>query len=207
MNHTRNEQEDFWAGDFGNGYIRRNESLNLLAANFNFFSKVLSKTSSIASVTEFGCNIGMNFRALRQLLPQAKLCGIEINHKAANLLMEEQPYVDVQVSSILNNVECKADITFTKGVLIHIDPSDLKSVYKNLYENSLGYILIAEYYNPTPVAIDYRGHKNKLFKRDFAGDMLSIYKDLTLIDYGFLYHGDANFAQDDISWFLLKKTL
>ena len=29
--------------------------------------------------------------------------------------------------------------------------------------------------------------------------------DLTLLDYGFLYHRDNNFPQDDISWFLIEK--
>ena len=31
------------------------------------------------------------------------------------------------------------------------------------------------------------------------------YDDLQLIDYGFAYHRDNNFYQDDITWFLLKK--
>ena len=29
--------------------------------------------------------------------------------------------------------------------------------------------------------------------------------DLQLVDYGFAYHRDKNFPQDDISWFLLEK--
>jgi hypothetical protein len=45
-----------------------------------------------------------------------------------------------------------------------------------------------------------------LFKRDFAGEMLERYPDLELIDYGFVYKRDNNFPQDDITWFLLKKT-
>ena len=65
--------------------------------------------------------------------------------------------------------------------------------------------LIAEYYNPTPIKVEYRGHKEKLFKRDFCGEMLDQYSDLTLLDYGFLYHRDNNFPQDDISWFLIEK--
>ena len=28
---------------------------------------------------------------------------------------------------------------------------------------------------------------------------------LQLIDYGFQYHGDHNFPQDDITWFLMEK--
>ena len=35
------EQEDFWAGEFGNDYTRRNRGLNWVAANTAFFTKVL----------------------------------------------------------------------------------------------------------------------------------------------------------------------
>ena len=201
-----NEQEAFWVSDFGDEYIERNRNVNLLASNLKFFSDILSPIKAITSVTELGCNIGMNFKAIHHLLPQARLTGVEINPKATALLKKEQPYVDVRVSSILTPLECKADLIFTKGVLIHIHPSNLDSIYENLYKNSLRYILLGEYYNTTPVALDYRGHKNKLFKRDFAGDMLSKYSDLHLSDYGFAYHKDHNFPQDDITWFLLEKS-
>jgi spore coat polysaccharide biosynthesis protein SpsF len=63
---------------------------------------------------------------------------------------------------------------------------------------------LAEYYSPSRVEIKYRGHKNKLFKRDFAGEMLDQFSDLSLTDYGFVYHRDE-FPQDDINWFLLEK--
>jgi spore coat polysaccharide biosynthesis protein SpsF len=56
------------------------------------------------------------------------------------------------------------------------------------------------------VSVPYRGHAERLFKRDFAGEMLKRYPKLRLLDYGFAYHGDANFPQDDITWFLLEKT-
>jgi len=99
----------------------------------------------------------------------------------------------------------KAEISLIKGVLIHINPDNLIDVYQKLFETSTKYILIAEYYNPTPVTIPYRGHNEKLFKRDFAGEMLDLFPTLSLIDYGFCYRKDPTFPQDDISWFLLQK--
>ena len=68
-------------------------------------------------------------------------------------------------------------------------------------------LLICEYYNPTPVTIEYRGHKNKLFKRDFAGELLKQYPDLNLINYGFKYKNDNDYPLDDITWFLLRKSI
>ena len=90
-------------------------------------------------------------------------------------------------------------------MLIHVHPDNLHKVYDNLYNNSRRYILIAEYYDPKPVTLTYRGHKNKMFKRDFAGEMLDKYYNLSLVGYGFCYHRDPAFPQDDISWFLLEK--
>ena len=78
-------------------------------------------------------------------------------------------------------------------------------VYKKLYQASSNFILVCEYYNPSPTTIVYRGHTDRLFKRDFAGEMMAKYPDLKLIDYGFAYHKDIASPQDDITWFLLKK--
>ena len=36
-------------------------------------------------------------------------------------------------------------------------------------------------------------------------EMIEKYEELKLLDYGFAYHKDENFPQDDISWFLLRK--
>ena len=81
----------------------------------------------------------------------------------------------------------------------------LQQVYEKLYQSSEKYILIAEYYNPSPVTINYRGHSDRLFKRDFAGEFLEKFKDTELVDYGFSYRKDPAFPQDDITWFLIKK--
>ena len=67
------------------------------------------------------------------------------------------------------------------------------------------FIHVIEYYNPSPVAITYRGHDDRLFKRDFCGDLLDKFKDLELVDYGFCYRRDPVFQQDDMTWFLMRK--
>ena len=64
--------------------------------------------------------------------------------------------------------------------------------------------MICEYYNPTPVTVPYRGASERLFKRDFAGELMDRF-DLALVDYGFVYHRDSHFPQDDLTWFLLEK--
>lgn len=202
----KTEQEQFWYGEFGNDYLERNNHLQLLSSNINLFSNIISKTENVTTLIEFGANIGLNLKALKTIKPNIDISGIEINTKAAEILKNVVSDGGLFNESILEYSPKKLyDFVLIKGVLIHINPDELKNVYKKLYESSSQYICIVEYYSPSPVTIDYRGNKNKLFKRDFAGEIMDTYKDLILVDYGFVYHRDKNFPQDDLTWFLLKK--
>ncbi len=199
-------QEEFWAGEFGTDYIGRNNSEELLASNLNFFTKALKQAGRLTSCLEFGANIGMNLKALQLLYPGMHLEAIEINPDAAQQLTNLIGESHVFEGSIFEYpVATKVDLSLIKGVLIHIDPDMLNTVYEKLYQASNRLILICEYYNPTPVSISYRGHADRLFKRDFAGEMLEKYPDLMLVDYGFSYRRDPAFPQDDITWFLMQK--
>lgn len=199
-------QEGFWAGEFGSEYIGRNDSQQLLASNLNFFTKALKQAGRISSGIEFGANIGMNLRALQLLYPGIALHGIEINPDAAAQLRALIGQDNVYEGSIFNYpVNEQVDLALIKGVLIHINPDMLPVVYERLYNASRRFVLVCEYYNPSPVAISYRGHTDRLFKRDFAGEMMDKYPDLTLVDYGFAYRRDPAFPQDDITWFLMEK--
>jgi spore coat polysaccharide biosynthesis protein SpsF len=200
------EQESFWEGTFGDDYCGRNRGANWVAANAALFSKALARTCSVHDILELGSNIGLNLMALRLLLPGAGLSAVEINKKAAEELKSNVPGVDLHLTSLLDfQPERTWDLVFTKGVLIHINPANLARAYDLMYRASSRYILTCEYYNPVPQQISYRGHENKLFKRDFAGDLLDRFPDLRLLDYGFVYRRDALFPQDDMSWFLMEK--
>ncbi|WP_018405476.1 pseudaminic acid biosynthesis-associated methylase [Marinobacter gelidimuriae] len=203
----KTEQENFWSGEFGDEYIERNQGEASIASNTALFSRILNSTNSISSVIEFGANIGLNLEAIKRLLPNAKLSAIEINEKAVNQLNEIEN-IKVYHSSILDfQHEGEIDFVLIKGVLIHINPNELKNAYELLHKTSRKYICIAEYYNPSPVEVRYRGHEGKLFKRDFAGEIMDQFPDLKLIDYGFVYHKDNNFPQDDTTWFLLEQAI
>jgi len=200
------EQERFWRGGFGDGYTDRNRGPARIASNAAFFSKVLDRTQAVRSVLELGSNVGLNLTALGQLLPEAAFAAVEINEKAACELKRNLPQVELHVASVLEFQPGRAwDLVFTKGVLIHINPEKLPAVYELMHRSSSRYILVAEYYNPQPTEVEYRGHSGKLFKRDFAGEMLETFCDLSLVDYGFIYHRDPNFPQDDMTWFLMEK--
>lgn len=199
------EQEKFWQGDFGDEYVARNQGAPINTTNIAFFSKIFSHTQKIESVIEFGTNRGLNLIAINALLPACKMSGVEINAQAHAEAIK-LGLADVALGSFIDYpVTQQYDLSFTKGVLIHIAPELLPTAYTKLYEASRQYILIAEYYNPSPVEISYRGHEGKLFKRDFAGEMLDRYPDLQLAAYGFCYRRDPVFPMDDANWFLLEK--
>jgi spore coat polysaccharide biosynthesis protein SpsF len=202
----KTEQEAFWAGEFGTEYMQRNRGDLLLASNLNFFSRSLRAARGVKTCIEFGANVGMNLKALKLLYPAQEQFGIEINAEAARELGQVIPPSHVFNTSILDfNTQQTWDLALIKGVLIHINPDALSQVYDKLVAAAARYVLLAEYYNPSPVAVPYRGHTDRLFKRDFAGEILERHPELKLIDYGFAYRRDPNFPQDDITWFLMER--
>lgn len=208
----KTEQEEFWAGEFGTNYIWRNKNHETIAANVSFLSRALRIAGPIRSCIEFGANIGLNIAALRTLYPEQLQYAVEINKKAVEELLLhlsedcvfEMSILEFDPHVAISNV--KLDLVLTKGLLIHINPEMLQTVYEKLYACTSKYLLIAEYYNPPPISVNYRGHENRLLKRDFAGEKMDKFPNLILRDYGFLYHRDPTFPQDDITWFLLEKT-
>lgn len=199
----RTEQEQTWAGDFGHEYTRR--SPGDPEANRWFFRKAL-RGAFITSAIELGCGSGANLAALRSLYPAANLAGVEINEHAFTMAMERKVAEELWHTSFLAIAPAHHyDLAFTKGVLIHIPPEKLAIAYQRLYDTSIRYILIAEYWSRDPVAIPYRGRPDLLWKRDFAAEILTQYRDLTLIDCGFASRLHPTAPQDDLTWFLMEK--
>ncbi len=139
------------------------------------------------------------------IIPRVELSAIEINENAIKILNKKEN-IKVYHKSIFDfEPDYQRDLVLIRGVLIHINPEYLNKVYEIMYKTTNRYICLAEYYNPKPVSIEYREERDKLFKRDFAGELMDNYPDLKLVDYGFVYHRDNNFPLDDITWFLMKK--
>ena len=203
---ARTEQEQFWAGDFGVGYIERNDDREIVAGNVRLFSEALRGLKP-SSALELGANIGMNLAALRVLYPAIELSAVEINPTAAQELSSRAPDIQVENCSITEaSFGQQFDLVLSKGVLIHLNPDLLPEVYGRIGSWASKYVIFAEYYNPSPVAIPYRGHDNRLFKRDFAGEFLALHPEFSLRDYGFVYRGDPAHPLDDITWFLMERT-
>ncbi|GAB7022257.1 pseudaminic acid biosynthesis-associated methylase [Salidesulfovibrio brasiliensis] len=201
----KTEQEEFWTGEFAAHYMERNKELDLVGSKAALWTKALSRASDIGSVMEYGSNIGLNIQALQSIMPNVQYSAVDINPDVVDEFTRRCGFAP-HIGSLLDyQTTERFDLTFCCGVLIHINPDHLSSVYDLLYTTSNKYIVVAEYYNPTPVTVNYRGHADRLFKRDFAGEMLGKYQNLSLVDYGFIYHRDPMFPLDDLTWFLLEK--
>jgi spore coat polysaccharide biosynthesis protein SpsF len=202
-----NAQEIFWKGSFGDKYIKRNNHKSIVVNNFHFFKKSLKNIKKINSLIELGPNVGNNIIALNKIFKISDVVAVEINKKACKFL-KRIPNVEVVNESILSfDTHKKFDLVLIKGVLIHNHPNNYRKIYKNLDKFAKKYILICEDFNPSPISIIYRGNKNQLFKNDYAGDFLKIYKNSKLVDYGFSYYLDKYPVGTNAHWFLLKKSI
>ena len=133
----KTEQENFWSGAFGNEYIDRNQGELIIESNVALFKRMFKSTSEVKSIIELGCNIGLNLQALDRINKKFELSGYEINKTAV------QKARDLNIASIIDGTildplptDIQCDISFTKGVLIHINPENLHKVYENLYNLS-----------------------------------------------------------------------
>lgn len=203
------EQEAFWSGSFGDAYTDRNDGDVIARSNLLFWGRVLRRTGPIASCFEIGCNRGLNLDAIKSLLPTCRTAGLEINsHAAKECAGKEHQVFEGSIlapPSAATALDGVADLSIASGVLIHINPDSLETAYELLLALSKRFILVSEYFNPVPVAIPYRGHEDRLFKRDFAGEIWARYPSLKLVDYGFIWSKDPIAPKDDTTWFLFEK--
>ena len=206
---------EFWKGAFGNEYTLRISGDDLIRQREAFLTCALGRTDRgdsgrIGSVIEFGANRGLNLQAIRRIAgaheAPLELTAVEFNESALQELNKIRG-IRVIESNMLDfaGATQQYDLSLSMGVLIHIHPDDLGKAYSALYHSSRRYILISEYYNPKPVAIEFQGRSDVLWKRDFAGDMLDLYPDLSVIDYGFTWRRDPVTPLYDLTWFLMEK--
>jgi pseudaminic acid biosynthesis-associated methylase len=202
-------QEDFWSNTITESYVQDNsifdETLGMLA-----WERILLKVdkADVSSYLECGSNIGRNIRFLSKLLPTASANIIELAKTPYEKCMAEFKIDDSYLGPIkAAQFNRQFDFVFSSGVLIHIHPEDLLKSMERMFELSSRYIMIAEYFNRTPVMISYRGEDNRLFKRDF-GKMFVENFDCKIVDYGFLWGHEFDTAGfDDVTYWLFEKNI
>lgn len=204
------DQQTFWKNTYSKEYIERNPYSNQhlgLKAWAKMLSKVDDMEGELKSILECGSNIGRNIAFLNSLYPEAKKSIIELSEDAFKIITENFKLEAAQNCPITSAEfpESNFDLVYICGVLIHIHPDDVAANMKKMYEWSSKYILINEYFNRTPVMLEYHGEKNKLFKSDFGKTFMDNF-DVKLVDYGFLWgHEYDTGGFDDTTFWLFEK--
>lgn len=202
------EQSAFWQGEFGDAYTERNAIH--ASERVPFFQTIVDLTPNLQTVCELGANKGHNLVALQTIKNTIQPTGVEINASAAAQLQALEGVTGIEADILADEftVNDVYDLVMTCGVMIHLNPEKLPLVYERMRALSKEYILINEYFNPSPVEISYRGHSERLFKRDFAGEFMDAAEaageKFNIVATGFLWKRD-NPAWDDTTWFLLKR--
>ncbi len=206
-------QEKFWSSKFGQEYIARNkfctkELDNLYISQFGVSRSKLNKQFlgdlKVTNILEVGCNIG-NQLALLQKQGFKNLYGIELFSQAVEIAKTHTKNINIIQGSAFD-IPFKDgyfDLVFTAGVLIHINPKDLKKVMSEIYRTSGKYIWGYEYYSPKHATINYRGNKNYAWKGNFCQMYLDFFPNLKTVRRLKLKYLDSN-NYDEM--FLLKKS-
>jgi pseudaminic acid biosynthesis-associated methylase len=161
-----NEQEAWWAGDFGDAYVKRNRvDWKKRSA---FWRMILSATNA-RSVLEVGCNAGWNLLAMRDEDPTLKLRGVDLNCdalvEACNAHLDAREVGASEVGTLWRG---QFDLVLTSGVLIHVAPEHLPTTMISIANASREWVVAVEYHATNETEVPYRGQPERLWKRDYG---------------------------------------
>jgi spore coat polysaccharide biosynthesis protein SpsF len=159
------EQEKFWATTYAQDYIRRNSAFDNELGAKAWRTMLGAAHGAIRNYLECGCNIGRNLDQLGIALPGAKASVIEISKPAFEYVKSKHQLAKAFNGAILDSkfTDGAFDLVFTMGVLIHINPDHLLQHMEKMFSYSSRFVLFGEYFNRTPVALEYQGQQDKLY--------------------------------------------
>lgn len=186
------EQMEKWAGEFGREYTDRNalsleEMEALYKKNYGMTrtelnERFLKEMDRTIRILEVGSNIGNQLLCL-QRVGFRNLYGVELQNYAVEFSKSRTRNINIIEGSAFDIPYKNGyfDLVFTAGVLIHINPSDIALVIREIYRCTRKYIWGFEYYADKYTEIPYRGQRNLLWKADFAKLYLNQFGDLELV--------------------------
>lgn len=186
------KQMEKWSGDFGKEYTDRNvfslEELDTLykskygVTRTELNQRFLEGMDRSIRVLEVGSNVGNQLLCL-QSMGFVNLYGIELQSYAVELSKARTKRINIIEGSAFDipYKDGYFDLVFTSGVLIHINPSDIVWALREILRCTREYIWGFEYYADEHTEITYRGHKELLWKADYAKLYLAQFEDLKIV--------------------------
>jgi len=186
------KQMEKWGGNFGKEYTDRNvfslEELDALyKSNYGVTrtelnQRFLEGMDRSIRVLEVGSNVGNQLLCL-QSLGFVNLYGIELQSYAVELSKARTKRINIIEGSAFDipYKDGYFDLVFTSGVLIHISPSDIVRALREILRCSREYIWGFEYHADEHTEITYRGHKELLWKANYAKLYLEQFEELKII--------------------------
>ena len=150
----------------------------------------------IMSIAEIGCGAGHNLISLSELNPNYTLVGVDPNLYA--VIKAIQNKVTALTGDCFDTYLKSSyyDLVFTSGVLMHVAPEDMGRAVEEISRIARKYILIIEYYSEKEESVNYHGHNDLLWKRDYKNLFPNYQKG------GFLGKGESF---DNCNWWLFQK--
>lgn len=113
------------------------------------------------SVFEMGCGTGMHLRNLQTLLPETRICGVDLSNQQLNSLKKTYPEMTDSAKQADATVHWAklpfeiCDLAFTQAVIMHIHTGDAHLIaLENLFKMARKYVIL------------YESPKNHPFKTD-----------------------------------------
>jgi pseudaminic acid biosynthesis-associated methylase len=212
----KNQQENFWSGDFGKEYTDRNSRYNeeLEKAYQTWYGvsrremndEFLGRLPKDIRILEVGCNTGMQLACLKGM-GFTELYGIELQPYAVEKAKEYTDGISIIQGSAFD-IPFKDnyfDLVFTSGVLIHIAPENLPKVFAEMHRCSKKYIWGFEYYAPKTTSINYRGNEGFLWKADYGKLIGEQFKNMEVVKQEYYPYITENEKGNTDSMYLLAK--
>ncbi len=190
-----------WEGEFGDAYTDRN--IVDWRTRLSAFRTMLDGVQP-GSILEIGSNRGHNLVLLSELCEGTQIVGLEPNMKALGIARRNDPNAQIVRGNALEIPfgPGRFDLVMTANVLIHIALDDLAAVLQEIHRVSRQYMLSIEYFAEEETVINYRGHDDLLWKRDFPEHYRKQFPELQLLKSGYW---DRDNGFDRSHWWLWEK--
>ena len=130
--------------------LKNNKNIKPLHSSHHLLYETIMQLNP-QSVFEMGCGTGMHLHNLQTLLPEAKICGVDLSSQQLNDLKKTYPTMSNNVKQADATTHWTklpfeaCDVAFTQAVIMHIHTGDAHLMaLENLFKMSKKYVILYE---------------------------------------------------------------